>query len=451
VISGHKIISDGTYALQNYTYNPDTGNLASNSGVSYTYGDNAHKHAVTGTSSGNIYSYDQNGNQTTRRVGGITYTLVYDAENRLVQVKLGRTIQATYSYDGDGNRVKTVVGSTTTTYVGNYLERECINTTCAQKSYYYAARQRVALRKGDGTLYFLLTDHLGSTAITATSGGGFSAELRYYPWGGTRYSSGTTPTSYRYTGQREAEVGLYYYGARYFDPQLGRFISPDSIIPQQQGSQAWDRYAYTNNNPVKFTDPSGHGAYCGDDYDPGCLNDEEYAQYVQMGGEEISQAGEYDEPEQTIIDWIVPDEGTYGVGLTFTGGCVIFITISPIAIYIDPQGNVGVGLAIGGGGLLPAAAEGSAFFTATEAESIDQVRGVSMVLGGSVELEGSVGYEGVFFKDLSTGEKLKGGTVTIGLGIATPPPIPGEGHVGINYTWLPLEFNLYDVFNIDRP
>ena len=120
----------------------------------------------------------------------------------------------------------------------------------------------MALRKGDGTLYFLLTDHLGSTAITATSGGGFSAELRYYPWGGTRYTSGTTPTSYRYTGQREAEVGLYYYGARFYDPQLGRFISTDTIIPQQQGTQAWDRYAYVNNSPIKYTDPSGHSVDC---------------------------------------------------------------------------------------------------------------------------------------------------------------------------------------------
>jgi RHS repeat-associated protein len=127
----------------------------------------------------------------------------------------------------------------------------------------YSDGQRVALRKGDGTLYFLLTDHLGSTAITATSSGGRDAELRYYPWGGTRYTYGTTPTSYRYTGQREAEVGLYYYGSRYYDPQLGRFVAPDTIIPQQQGTQAWDRYAYVSNSPIRYIDPSGHGVDCG--------------------------------------------------------------------------------------------------------------------------------------------------------------------------------------------
>jgi RHS repeat-associated protein len=268
----------GTYGLQNYTYNPDTGNLSINGTVSYTYGDSAHKHAVTGTSNGNSYSYDANGNQTSRRVGGITYTLIYDAESRLVQIKRGSTIQATYTYDGGGNRVKTVVGSTTTAFVGNILE--WTGSTTTMKRYYYAGGQRVAMRQGSSTLYYLLTDHLGSTAITATSAGGFYTELRYYPWGGTRYASGTTPTSFRYTGQREAEVGLYYYGSRFYDAQLGRFVSPDTIIPNPRHPLSFDRFAYVQNNPIKYTDPTGHWS-CGDQYDPACAEtiEEEYQYY----------------------------------------------------------------------------------------------------------------------------------------------------------------------------
>lgn len=50
-----------------------------------------------------------------------------------------------------------------------------------------------------------------------------------------------------------------FYNARWYDPQLGRFAQADTIIPlQTQGTQAWDRYAYVNNNPLKYTDPSGH-------------------------------------------------------------------------------------------------------------------------------------------------------------------------------------------------
>jgi len=54
---------------------------------------------------------------------------------------------------------------------------------------------------------------------------------------------------------------LYDYGARFYDPQLGRWIQPDTIVPGSQGVQAWDRFAYVNNNPLKYTDPSGHFAW----------------------------------------------------------------------------------------------------------------------------------------------------------------------------------------------
>jgi RHS repeat-associated protein len=54
------------------------------------------------------------------------------------------------------------------------------------------------------------------------------------------------------------EGDLYYYGARWYDPLLGRFIQADTIVPSAQGTQAFDRYAYVNNNPLRYTDPSGN-------------------------------------------------------------------------------------------------------------------------------------------------------------------------------------------------
>jgi RHS repeat-associated protein len=53
-------------------------------------------------------------------------------------------------------------------------------------------------------------------------------------------------------------VGLYFYNARWYDPSLGRFTQPDSLIPQPGSPLAWDRYAYTLNNPVNYTDPTGN-------------------------------------------------------------------------------------------------------------------------------------------------------------------------------------------------
>jgi RHS repeat-associated protein len=96
---------------------------------------------------------------------------------------------------------------------------------------------------------------------TLDASGNIVSELRYSPWGETRYNSGNTPTRYQYTGQYSytPDFGLYFYNARWYDPTLGRFAQPDSLIPEQsQGAQAWDRYAYVNNNPLKYTDPSGH-------------------------------------------------------------------------------------------------------------------------------------------------------------------------------------------------
>jgi RHS repeat-associated protein len=93
--------------------------------------------------------------------------------------------------------------------------------------------------------------------ITACSSGMLSAEIRYYAWGTERYASGTTPTTYHFTGQRlESALGLYYYGARWYDAALGRFIQADTIVPE--GVQGLDRYAYSYGNPVKYIDPSGH-------------------------------------------------------------------------------------------------------------------------------------------------------------------------------------------------
>jgi len=98
--------------------------------------------------------------------------------------------------------------------------------------------------------------------VKNTQGG--KTELRYTAWGTTRYEYGAAPTDRRYTGQREeASLGLYFYNARWYDPALGRFIQADTIVPGAGNPQAWDRYAYTSNNPVKYIDPSGHSVDCG--------------------------------------------------------------------------------------------------------------------------------------------------------------------------------------------
>ncbi|MGH2543334.1 MAG: RHS repeat-associated core domain-containing protein, partial [Ardenticatenaceae bacterium] len=126
-------------------------------------------------------------------------------------------------------------------------------------SYYDTGSQRSALQEGAAAPLYLLGDHLGSTAVSVNSSGAELAELRYKPWGEPRYEGGSTPTRRRFTGQTlDFETGLYYYGARYYDPALGRFYQPDSIVPEPGDPQSLNRFAYAFNNPLRYTDPTGH-------------------------------------------------------------------------------------------------------------------------------------------------------------------------------------------------
>jgi RHS repeat-associated protein len=147
------------------------------------------------------------------------------------------------------------------------------------KKYYYAGATRVAMRTGTGTgmigLQWLLENHLGSTNVILNSDGTLYSRLTYKPWGETR--AGVSSTTFKYTGQRQEKLlggdeGLYFYGSRWYDDALGRFIQPDSIIPDLGNSQSWDRYAYVQNNPVRFIDPSGNKpCYFDDSYGCGWL------------------------------------------------------------------------------------------------------------------------------------------------------------------------------------
>ncbi len=211
-------------------------------------------HAVSGAGS-NTYAYDCNGNQITRVVGGSTFNLAYDTENHLTTVS-GAT-SASFTYDGNSNQVKTVVGGVTTTYIGNYFE--WTGSTSTMKKYYFAGSQRIAMRSGTADPVWIFFDHLNSTSKIAAANGTMSYTALYKAWGETRYTSGTAPTTYKYTGQREeSSFGLYYYGARWYDTALGRFVQADTMIPNPSNPQAWDRYAYVYNNPLSYSDISGH-------------------------------------------------------------------------------------------------------------------------------------------------------------------------------------------------
>jgi RHS repeat-associated protein len=208
------------------------------------------------------------------------------------------------------------VSGVTTAFVGNWFEWD----GTAGAKYYYAGGQRVAMRLASGSLRWIVTDHLGSTSkVTDVDGNPLSTTL-YKPWGEVRYQSGTTPTKYRFTGQYQETAlggaeGLYYYGARWYDPYLNRFIQPDTIIPEPGNPMAYDRFAYALNNPLKYTDPTGHWI------DPPC-----------------SRTGTCDQPS-FAIDYSDLGLGRVGNALAMT---VIEIIATPVCVaYVGCHVNWG--------------------------------------------------------------------------------------------------------------
>ena len=101
------------------------------------------------------------------------------------------------------------------------------------------------------------SDIVGSTSATRDENGQVSTH-RYTPFGETR-TDGNLDTDHLFTGQiLDESSGLAFYNARYYDPAIGRFITPDSIVPNPLNGQDYNRYTYVRNNPVKYNDPTGN-------------------------------------------------------------------------------------------------------------------------------------------------------------------------------------------------
>ena len=112
--------------------------------------------------------------------------------------------------------------------------------------------------------WYYHTDHLGSSNVMTDRAGNLARHYEYGAFGTSRYADATCTfnPSNRYTGQiLDEDTGLYYYNARYYDPELGRFIQADTVVPSAGDPQSLNRYSYGLNNPLKLVDPSGHSPH----------------------------------------------------------------------------------------------------------------------------------------------------------------------------------------------
>ena len=127
--------------------------------------------------------------------------------------------------------------------------------------YYEAGDMRVARRSGADGLVFIHQDHLGSASRMTDANTYLIKKVGYTPYGSDAYEvnlAGDPELNYKFTGKEQDSSDLYYYGARYYDPNLGRFTTADDLITDLYYPQALNPYSYCYNNPVKYVDPSGN-------------------------------------------------------------------------------------------------------------------------------------------------------------------------------------------------
>lgn len=220
--------------------------------------------AIDNLGTSHAFGYDDNGNMTT----GFDLTqsdtpqarsIEYNMDNMPVRITHAGSGTTALSYDEGSNRVKKTTGTNTTYYLGPHCEIE----NGQMIKYLFAGDNRVAMIKGGETYYFH-KDHLGSSTLMTDSVGNVDEATNYLPYGGTYGADDITVTNYKFTDQEhDRSIGLYNYEARLYDPVIGRFVSADSIVPDWYDPQSLDRYAYCLNNPIKYTDPSGHFAISG--------------------------------------------------------------------------------------------------------------------------------------------------------------------------------------------
>lgn len=301
----------GSTTLGNLTYSYDGGGRRISVGGTFARLGLPSPLANTAYNSGNqltqlgqaSLTYDSNGNLTSDGVN--TYN--WDVRNQLASIT--GSLSANFQYDPFGRRTSKTIGSLTTSYLydgDNPVQELSTGTPTANLLTGLAVDEYFQRTDSNGALH-LLTDALGSTVAALGADGKAIVQYTYEPFGNT--SPAGSSNSYQYTGRENDGTGLYFYRARYYNPLLGRFISEDPVRPD--GTPNF--YAYVGNDPVNFIDPFGADKRkkgFGD-----CLK--ENAHWYSLAG--ISDLTIGTDISQTTFGNIVAGNDVTGLALAFVG------------------------------------------------------------------------------------------------------------------------------------
>lgn len=222
-------------------------------------------------------TYDANGNMTsvTNTCGATNYT--WDARNRLIGITGFKAdcspLSASFGYDALGRRIEKIINGRTTRYLYDGLDivQEVENGLPAV-NYIRTLNidEPLARINADGAVRYYQQDALGSVIALTDDTGAIRTQYAYDPFGNVTITGEASDNPFQYTGRENDGSGLYFYRARYYSPELQRFVSEDpilkmSILSAQQKFKAMtaknplilNSYGYVVNNPLRYSDPEG--------------------------------------------------------------------------------------------------------------------------------------------------------------------------------------------------
>ncbi|QSQ15624.1 RHS repeat-associated core domain-containing protein [Myxococcus landrumensis] len=244
-----------------------TADVVSDVSTSFDRADRAHSQADAKDSSRTVtMTWDNNGNLVARQNQAGTRLLSWDIRNTLTVVHEGGTEVGRYDYDTNLHRTKRRTATANVEYVLDdaFVLQEADATQASHpttRRYHYGKGPLAVSEVAATTTSFLGADALGSATDAISTAGRVVAARQYDAWGNHR--NGTAPSAgdfkLGFTGhQYDTETGLTYARARYYDADLGAFISRDAYEGTLGDAPSLHRFVYVKNNPLRYTDPSGH-------------------------------------------------------------------------------------------------------------------------------------------------------------------------------------------------
>ncbi len=263
------------------------------------------------------FTYDRNGNLTAKTTAAGATIYEYDLRDQLVEVRQGQQIAARFAYDAFGRRYLKIgnEGFRQYLYDQTSLLQEFTEHKVEVAKYEWGGYRLESQFRLDEPRRYLHFDALGSVAALTEASGSVAARYHYDAWGRHRDPGELEASANRFgfTGYYfDTETSHYFAKARYYDPEVGRFISQDTFEGRIDEPPSLNLYLYANANPTRYVDPTGHSAEIAKIY--------ELKRKLKEAAERVAKFGE--RLKKTAAE----------VGMGISTGAAAFLSIAP-----DPE------------------------------------------------------------------------------------------------------------------